>query len=120
VEKLLKLDALNYSVIYMMELTDSNFEQEVINSKVPVVVDFWAPWCGPCRIFSPIVDEVSKELEGKAKFAKMNTDDNPQTASKYNIMSIPTALLFDHGKVRATSVGAVPKESFKKWLNQNL
>jgi thioredoxin 1 len=83
-------------------------------------VDYWAPWCGPCRLFSPIIEEVSKEFEGKVKFVKLNTDENQEIAQKYNIMSIPTVLLFEKGVVKATSVGALPKESFKTWVNKNL
>lgn len=104
----------------MMDLTTKNFEDEVLKSKTPVVVDFWAEWCGPCRIFSPIVDEISKNYEPKVKFGKLNTDDNSEIAGKYNIMSIPSVLIFDKGEVKAMSVGALPKESFKKWLDKNL
>ena len=96
------------------------FDKEVLKSKLPVVIDFWAPWCGPCRIFSPIIDEVSKSYDGKAKFLKMNTDENESIASEYNIMSIPSVLLFEQGEVKAMSVGAIPKTEFKKWLDSNL
>ncbi len=104
----------------MLELTKENFDKEVLSSSTPVVVDFWAAWCGPCRIFSPIIDEVSKSYEKKAKFGKLNTDENNEIAAKYNIMSIPTVLLFQNGEVKAMSVGALPKDSFKKWLDKNL
>jgi thioredoxin 1 len=104
----------------MKDVTDDNFESEVLKSDVPTVVDFWAPWCGPCRIFSPTVEEVEKELGSKVKFCKLNTDENQKTAGKYNIMSIPTAMLFVGGKPKATSVGAVPKESFRKWLEKSI
>ncbi len=104
----------------MIDFTSQNFESEVIKSDKPVVVDFWAEWCGPCRIFSPIIDDVSKTYGAKVKFGKLNTDDNNDIAAKYNIMSIPTVLLFEKGEVKAMSVGAVPKESFKKWLDNNL
>lgn len=104
----------------MMEFTDANFEAEVLKSKMPVVVDYWASWCGPCRIFSPVIDEVSKLFEGKVKFGKLNVDDNPNTAGKYSIMSIPTVLMFENGEVKAMSVGALPKETVKKWIEKNL
>lgn len=104
----------------MIDLTSQNFDSEVIKSGKPVVVDFWAEWCGPCRIFSPIIDDVSKEYGEKVKFGKLNTDENNDIAAKFNIMSIPTVLLFEKGEVKAMSVGAIPKESFKKWLNNNL
>jgi thioredoxin 1 len=104
----------------MIELTKENFEKEVLQSKVPVVVDFWATWCGPCRIFSPIIEDVSKEYAGKIKFAKLDVDSAQEIASKYNIMSIPTVLLFTEGKTKAMSVGAIPKESLKSWINKNL
>ncbi len=104
----------------MIEVTDKNFESEVLKSDKPVVIDFWAPWCGPCRLLSPIIEEVSKEMTSKAKFCKINTDENPQTAGKYNIMSIPTVLLFKDGEIASTSVGALPKEQFKRWLEKSI
>ncbi|MCL5427739.1 MAG: thioredoxin [Candidatus Marsarchaeota archaeon] len=104
----------------MMDVTDANFEEEVLKSDKPVVVDMWAPWCGPCRLLSPIIEEVSKEMGSRAKFCKLNTDENPGTAAKYNIMSIPSVLLFKKGEVSATSVGALPKASFKQWLDRSL
>jgi len=105
---------------FMKEFTTDNFEAEVMKSDLPVVVDFWAAWCGPCRIFSPIIEEVSKSYDRKVKFGMLNTDENTDIAAKYNIMSIPSVLLFEKGEVKAMSVGALPKESFKKWLDKNL
>ncbi len=104
----------------MKDVNSADFDAEVLKSKIPVVVDNWAPWCGPCRIFTPVLEAVSKEYEGKVKFVKLNTDDNQDIAAQYNIMSIPTALLFEKGEVKAMSVGAVPKIEFKKWLDSNL
>ncbi len=104
----------------MIDVTDQNFESEVLKSGKPVVIDFWAPWCGPCRLLSPVIEELSKEMDSKAKFCKLNTDENPNTAAKYNIMSIPSVLLFKKGEVAATSVGAMPKASLKQWLDKSL
>ena len=80
----------------------------------------WASWCQPCRVFSPVVDEVSKLYDGKVKFLKLNTDENQDIAQEYNIMSIPTALLFENGEAKAMSVGAIPKANLKEWLDSNL
>ncbi|MCL5434757.1 MAG: thioredoxin [Candidatus Marsarchaeota archaeon] len=102
------------------DVNSKDFEDEVLKSKIPVIVDIWAEWCGPCRMFSPIIDEVSEEYKGKVKFVKLNADENEAIAAKYNIMSIPTALLIEKGDVKAVNVGAIPKESLKKWIDSNL
>jgi thioredoxin 1 len=92
-------------------LNESNFETEVLKSDVPVLVDFWAPWCGPCKIMGPIIEEVAKEFEGKgAKIGKMNVDDNPETPAKYGIMSIPTIIIFKNGEPTEQMVGVQAKE----------
>lgn len=99
------------------KVTDQNFETDVINSGAPVIVDFWAEWCGPCRMVAPILEEVSGELDGKVRIVKLNVDENPQTASKYGIMSIPTLLMFKDGKIASRQVGAAPKAKLVQWIN---
>jgi len=94
-----------------MVFTDSNFDAEVLKSEVPVMVDFWAPWCGPCKMIAPIVAEISKEYVGKLKVGKVNTDDNQQVASQYGVMSIPTVMIFKGGQPVERIVGAQSKES---------
>lgn len=103
-----------------LNVTDQEFDKEVIKSTIPVLVDFWAPWCGPCRMLAPVVDEISKEYEGKIKVVKVNTDENPQSASNYQISAIPTLLFFKDGKVVKELVGVLPKEEIKKVLNEVL
>jgi len=99
------------------KVSDQSFEQDVLKSGAPVVVDFWAEWCGPCRMVGPILDEVSGELGEKVKIVKLNVDENPETASKYGIMSIPTLLLFKDGKIASRQVGAAPKAKLVQWIN---
>jgi len=97
-------------------LTTANFNEEVINSQLPVLVDFWATWCGPCRMVGPIVEELAQELEWQIKVGKLSVDDEQEIASQYGVMSIPTLLLFKDGKVAVTVVGARPKEDLRKQL----
>ncbi|MGD0729235.1 MAG: thioredoxin [Candidatus Micrarchaeaceae archaeon] len=104
----------------VIDVNDSTFDSEVVQSKIPVVVDIWAPWCGPCRLYGPIVDEVSKDYEGKVKFVKINADECESTVSKFSVSSIPTTLLIEKGQLKAMNVGAVPKETLKKWITQNM
>ncbi len=94
---------------YTVEGTDTNFDQEVLKSDVPVLVDFWAPWCGPCRMVAPIVDELAQQYVGKLKVVKLNTDENQEIAIKYGIRSIPTIGIFNNGQVVDGIIGAVPK-----------
>ena len=99
-----------------LTLNDTNFQSEVIDSKLPVLVDFWAEWCGPCRMIGPALEEISDEMFGKLKIAKVNIDDDPEWASKYNVRSIPTMLIFKGGELVATKLGAEPKSSLKSWI----
>ena len=92
-------------------LTDELFEREVLQSEIPVLVDFWAEWCVPCRMLSPIVDQVAQEYIGKVKVAKLNVDECPETAQKYNIQSIPTLIVFNKGEVASQNIGVVPKQN---------
>ena len=101
-------------------VTDSDFKEKVIDSSTPVLVDFWADWCGPCKMVAPIVDELAEEFDGKVKFAKVDVDTNPQTSLSFGIRSIPSLLVFKDGKVIDQVVGAVPKAGLKKRLEEAL
>jgi thioredoxin 1 len=103
-----------------IEATDANFESEVLGSEVPVLVDFWAVWCAPCRMIAPIVEQLASEKEGKLKVAKVDVDNNPQTAIKYNIRSIPTLLVFKNGSVVDQMIGAVPKSMIESRLEKHM
>ncbi len=92
-----------------LTFTDENFESEVLNSDIPVLVDFWAVWCGPCKAIAPIVEDLAKEYDGRAKIGKLDVDNNQESAIKYGVRSIPTVLIFKNGKVQETIIGAVPK-----------
>lgn len=100
-----------------IQVNDANFDQEVIKSGIPVLVDFWAPWCGPCRMLGPVIDELAKEYAGKVKVCKLNTDEAQDTAGKYQISAIPTILLFKGGKLSQQLVGLQPKEELKKQMD---
>ena len=102
------------------EVRDNSFEQEVLKSDIPTVVDFWAVWCGPCKMLAPVIDEVSEELAGKAKFVKVNVDENPMTASQFRIASIPTVMIFKDGKEVDTLVGFRPKDAIKAAIEKHL
>jgi thioredoxin 1 len=102
----------------IVEFTDSNFEEEVLKSDKPCLVDFWAEWCGPCRMVGPIVEEIAKDYADKLKVGKLNVDQNGQTAAKYGIMSIPSLLIFDQGKVVDQIVGAAPKKQFVERIDK--
>jgi thioredoxin 1 len=102
------------------EFTDANFKSEVLEAEGPVLVDFWAPWCGPCRMLTPTVEQLAGEYSGRVKIGKVNTDENTQTASGYGISSIPTVMLFKNGEMIDKVVGVPPKEHFTKMLNKAL
>lgn len=102
------------------QINDSEFEQTVLQSETPVFVDFWAPWCGPCRIVGPIIEELAPSYDGKLVVTKMNVDDNPAVAQKLGITSIPTMMIFKGGQVADRAIGAMPKSELQKFIERNL
>lgn len=102
-----------------IKISDDNFEEEVLKSSEPVLLDFWAEWCGPCRALSPVIDEIAGELKGKVKVAKINIDENPGTPSKYGVRGIPTLMIFKDGELKQTKVGALPKSDLIAWVDEN-
>ena len=105
---------------FLVQLTDSNFNQEVLNEGKPVLVDFWAPWCGPCKAIGPIVEELAEAYKDQVKVAKLNVDDNPDTAKIYGVMSIPTLALFKGGNMIEKIIGLAPKERLETLIKKNL
>ena len=101
-----------------LQTSDSNFENDVIGSNLPVLVDFWAEWCGPCRMVGPVVEELSGDYDGKIKFVKVNVDEANDLASKYNVFSIPTLMIFNKGEIVAQQVGAASKETYKNMIDK--
>ena len=104
----------------ILQLADDTFEQEVIKSDVPVLVDYWAEWCGPCKMIAPVLEEIAGEYKGKVKIAKLNIDDNPGIPPSYGIRGIPTLMLFKNGEVEATKVGAVSKSQLTAFIDSNI
>ena len=98
------------------KVTDTSFDKDVLGSKEPVVVDFWAEWCGPCKMIGPALEEISTELNGKVTIAKLNVDENPQIASRYGVRSIPTLILFKNGEPTSMQIGAQPKGRLSDWI----
>jgi thioredoxin 1 len=101
-------------------VTDQSFQVDVLDAKTPVVVDFWAEWCGPCRMIAPSLEELSNEYDGKLTIAKMNIDENPQTPTRYGVRGIPTLMIFRNGQVAATKIGALPKTKIKEWIDASI
>lgn len=104
----------------VLSVTDTTFEQEVLKAELPVLVDFWAPWCGPCKAVAPVVEDLSKEYEGRLKVVKLNTDENPKTAQAYTIRGIPSLYLFKAGHIVEQVVGAVPKSTLANAINKHI
>lgn len=104
----------------VLHINDADFETEVLKSDVPVLLDFWAPWCGPCKMIAPVLDELAPEFAGRVKIAKMNVDDNQATPAQFGVRSIPTLLLIKNGEVVATQVGALPKSQLANFINQHI
>ena len=99
-----------------VKVTDASFQSDVLDSKKPVLVDFWAEWCGPCRMIAPALEEIAGTLNGKVKIVKLNVDENPQTAAKYGIQSIPTLMIFKNGQMASRQIGAAPKQKLEQWI----
>jgi thioredoxin 1 len=102
------------------KVSDADFESEVLKSSDPVVVDFWAEWCGPCRQIAPALEEIAGSLNGRVKIVKLNVDENPHTASKYGVMSIPTLMIFKNGEMASRQVGAAPRQKLEQWITASM
>lgn len=104
----------------LQEVNSTNFQTEVLEASIPVIVDFWAPWCGPCLLLAPVLEEVSLAMADKVKICKVNIDENPELATSYSVRSIPTLLLFDKGEIKDTRVGGATKHALEEWIKNNI
>ncbi len=104
----------------VQQISDEKFETDVLKSDTPVFVDFWAPWCGPCRIVGPVIEELAPSYEGKMRVTKLNVDENPATAQKYQVTSIPTMIIFKNGQVADRAIGAMPRSELQKFIDRNI
>ncbi len=104
----------------MFEVTDDTFERDVLEAEVPIVLDFWAPWCGPCKAVEPVLEQLEASSRGRVEFAKLNIDENPLTAARYDVLSIPTTIVFDAGEAKATLIGARPRSHYERALAEVL
>lgn len=119
-DQIIHVDAMGLSNGKIVQVNDGNFDSEVLRSTIPVLVDFYADWCGPCKIIAPTLDALSAEYAGKIKFVKVNVDSNQEVSSKYDIMSIPTAMLFEKGEVKDSLIGAYPAAAYRQHLDRAL